>query len=246
MNLISNFFWCIIGIIGGAIVTVINNKRKRLTRKIVTVPLISKKASTIKGLEIKYDSCSIKNLFSSTIQIKNTGNTTINNTDIPKKFPFSIHTNGIFITDKLNIQPPDINNENDIHINFIESSDGISSDAIIDFEFISPKQLISFSLLHTGKISLGKWIIKEGKVLESNEILDEAESLRSISQKSVLIACIITIIISCISSYISTMNLQNLHSIQSKFLNLQEKNQELEDNVYKLQQKNQELIQKQK
>ncbi len=240
MNLISNLFWCIIGIIGGAIVAIINKKRKRLTRKIVTVPLISEKASTINGLEIKYDSCSIKNLFSSTIQIKNSGNTTINNIDIPKKFPFSIHTDGIFITDKLNIQLPDIHNENDIHINFIENYNGMFSDVTIDFEFISPKQLVTFSLLHTGKISLGRWIIKEGKVLESNEILDETETVHSITLRAIFISCIITLIFSCLLLFI----LMNKHdSLQSDLLKLQQENQKLNEEMYELEQ---ESIQKQK
>ena len=170
------FFWCIIGIIGGLIITIVFSKRARLTRKMFTVNLISEQVSEINGLEIKYNSCPIKNLYSSTIQIKNTGNTTINNIDIPKKRPLSIHTDGIFIIDKLNIQLPSSNNENDIHIIFDENGDGQSSTAIIDFEFISPRQLITITLLHTGNISLDKWMIKDGKVLESKEILDETEA----------------------------------------------------------------------
>lgn len=175
MDALTNLFWCIIGIAGGAIVTIINNKRKRLTRKMFTVNLISGKVSSINGLEIKYNSQSIKNLYSSTIQIKNTGNTTINNVDIPKKRPLSIYTDGIFIIDKLNIQLPNPNNDNDIHVIFDKNEKGISSSAVIDFEFIFPRQVITITLLHTGTISLGKWMIKDGKVLESNEILDENE-----------------------------------------------------------------------
>lgn len=238
MDILISLFWCILGIAGGAVVTVINNKRKRLTRKMFTVNLISEKVSSINGLKIKYNSQSIKNLYSSTIQIKNTGNTTINNIDIPKKKPLSIYTDGIFIIDKLNMQLPNPNNENDIHITFNKTEKGTSSSAIIDFEFISPRQVITITLLHTGNISLGKWMIKDGKVLESNEILDENEHQNyQILSPHILfypICCIIlalTIIIIS-SRYLSiqkdlSMSIEHIIQLEEDLGSLKEENMEL-------------------
>ena len=242
MDIVRSLFWCIIGIAGGAIVTIINNKRKRLTRKMFTVNLISEKVSTINGLEIKYNSQSIKNLYSSTIQIKNTGNATINNVDIPKKRPLSIYTDGIFIIDKLNMQLPNPNNENDIHVTFDKNEKGTSSSAIIDFEFLSPRQIITITLLHTGTISLGKWMVKDGKVLESNEILDETDTQINLFSKpslSNMLPIIMTILLSCISmfflitTYIHDIRLEN-DSLQSHIEVLENEHNKLEDHINSL------------
>lgn len=232
MDILTGFLWCILGIAGGAIVTVINNKRKRLTRKMFTINLISEKVSSINGLEIKYNSQSIKNLYSSTIQIKNTGNTTINNVDIPKKRPLSIYTDGIFIIDKLNMQLPNSNNENNIQVTFNKNEKRTSSSAIIDFEYISPRQVIAITLLHTGNISLGKWKIKDGKVFDSNEILDETEhknysvlsSLKPIYFVSVAFIIAITILYANFSNKLNT-SLENVNQ-QTKELDSTNSNTE--------------------
>ena len=234
MDILTSLFWCIIGIAGGAIITIFNNKRKRLTRKMFTVNLISEKVSSINGLEIKYNSQSITNLYSSTIQIKNTGNATINNIDIPKNRPLSIYTDGIFIIDKLNMQLPKPDNENDIHITFDKDKKGTSSSAIIDFEFISPRQVITITLLHTGNISLSKWKIKDGKVLEGNEILDEVEiQPHTIFSKPLLfnifIPFIISIILVCL--YTSISNLNNNRNINNYTTSLKNDNIEMEKHI---------------
>lgn len=237
MDILTGFLWCILGITGGAIVTVINNKRKRLTRKMFTINLISEKVSSINGLEIKYNSQSIKNLYSSTIQIKNTGNTTINNVDIPKKKPLSIYTDGIFIIDKLNMQFPNSNNENDIQVTFNKNEKGTSSSAIIDFEYISPKQVITITLLHTGNISLGKWKIKDGKVFDSDEILDENENQNyqilshHIPFYTICIVSVLTIFI-ILSRYLSiqkdlSMSIEHIIQLEEELELLKEKNMEL-------------------
>lgn len=242
MDILISLLWCILGIAGGAVVTAINNKRKRLTRKIFSINLISEKVSSINGLEIKYNFQSIKNLYSSTIQIKNTGNITINNADIPKKKPLSIYTDGIFIIDKINIQLPSPNNENDIHVTFYKNEKGISSSAIIDFEYISPKQVINITLLHTGKISLGKWMIKDGKVLESNEILDQNDSQNShIIFKPLYfsVVTIITIILfNILNTYKTEVTLQNLKEDNYRMSNyiedLKQEIQNLEYDMHRL------------
>lgn len=244
MDILIGLLWCIIGIAGGAIVTIVNNRRKRLTRKMFTVNLISEKVSSINGLEIKYNSQSIKNLYSSTIQIKNTGNTTINNVDIPKKRPLSIYTDGMFIIDKLNMQLPNHNNENDIQVIFEKNEKGISSSAIIDFEFISPKQVITITLLHTGTISLGKWMIKDGKVLESNEILDENEhqNYQILSNHMFYPICLALALITCtiiLSQYLSiqkniSMSLEHIVQLEDELKLLKEENAESCDKILSL------------
>lgn len=253
MDIMSSLFWCVLGIAGGAVVTFVNNKRKRLTRKMFTVNLISEKVSSINGLKIEYNSQPIKNLYSSTIQIKNTGNTTINSVDIPKKRPLSIHTDGIFIIDKLNMQLPNPNNENDIHVIFDKSEKGTSSSANIDFEYISPKQVIAVTLLHTGKISLGKWKIKDGKVFDSNEILDEIDypnHATSLVPKLFYPIAALTIvgIIMLIFSYINfskdlNSSLQDIHNQTSELnsyndrnsIYINELNNKIQDLEYELQ-----------
>lgn len=234
MTWFTSFFWCMIGIIGGAVVGYISKNRKRLSRKICTVSLISGMASKINGLEISHNSIPIKNLYSSTIQIKNNGNTLINNSDIPAKCPLSIHTDGIFIIDEQSMQLPDINNENDIHITFETNESGLPSIATIKFDFISKKQLITFSLLHTGNISFGKWLLKEGKVLDSDEILDSTEPHPIITKQTLLVLffpIIITIITYLITTTITNVKLEN--SINK----LQEQNYEMQYNIKKLEEK---------
>ena len=236
MDILTSLFWCIIGIIGGAIVTIVNNRRKRLTRKMFTVNLISEKVSSINGLEIKYNSQPIKNLYSSTIQIKNTGNITINNDDIPKKRPLSIYTNGIFVIDKLNMQLPNPNNENDINVKFDKNEKGTASSAIIDFEFISPRQVITITLLHTGTISLGKWMIKDGKILESNEILDEVDTqtLSTLSKSALLYMCIAAIPITIFLFSYKTKLETEITNLKYDILQMSEYIENLNENIHLL------------
>lgn len=135
MEILANLFWCILGIAGGAVFSICFKARKKLTRKIFTVNLISEEVSSINGLEINYDSQPIKNLYTSTIQIKNTGNWSIRKDDIPRKNPLSIYTDGTFIIDNYSILPPSPDNENDIQVIFNNKKEGSSSSANIVFDF---------------------------------------------------------------------------------------------------------------
>ena len=81
----SNLFWCIVGIIGGAIFSLLISlffyfkglNKKRLTYDIKTFCIISDKINQINGLDVKYNSTEIENLYSSTVTIKNIGNSKI-------------------------------------------------------------------------------------------------------------------------------------------------------------------------
>ena len=106
----SNLFWCIIGIIGGAIVSFIISllfyflgiKKKRLSYEINTICLISNNINQVKGLKVKYKSNKIDNLYSSKITIKNIGNVSIEKQDLATNYPLSISTNGQFLLNKSN------------------------------------------------------------------------------------------------------------------------------------------------
>lgn len=138
------------------------------------------------------------------------------------------------------MQLPNSNNENDIHITFGENNKGTCSVATIDFEFISPKQVITISLLHTGNISLGKWMIKDGKVLESNEILDETDSKNShIIFKPLYLSIGVTIIISILSNIF--VSISNIQKLEMNLQNLQNNNYQMSNYIDELQQKIQDL-----
>lgn len=98
----SNLFWCIVGIIGGAIVSTIfylaSKKRKVISYKISTTTLISSKCSKLKKLKISYKNIEIDNLYVSTIKIKNIGNCIIENNDFAPSAPLSLKTDEIFLT----------------------------------------------------------------------------------------------------------------------------------------------------
>lgn len=98
---IENLFWCIVGIIGGAIVSAIfyyiSKNRKVITYEIVTTTLIASECRKLKKLKISYKNIDISSLYVSTIKIKNTGNHIIENSDFAPTAPLSIKTNGVFL-----------------------------------------------------------------------------------------------------------------------------------------------------
>lgn len=105
----SNLFWCIAGILGGAIVSFFISyvfyfkglTRKRLTYDIKTFSIVSNKINQIKGLEVKYNSTEIENLYSSTITIKNIGNSIVKEQDLVPSCPISLSTSGQFLNAKM-------------------------------------------------------------------------------------------------------------------------------------------------
>lgn len=71
----SSALWGVIGLVGGIIVSsffyFLGIKRKSLIYDITTTTLVSKNATQIEKLNITYDNKPIKNLYTSTIKIKN-------------------------------------------------------------------------------------------------------------------------------------------------------------------------------
>ena len=173
MNFVSSLFWCAIGILGGFIVTlfffIFSKKRQRITYKIDTYHLISNKFNSINDnrLEIKYNSTRIKDLYSSTISIINSGNTVIDKSDLAPTKPISISTKGQFL----------LNKEENIYLNSTNKASNISpifyfdevtnqcNHFVLDFDFLAKKEGIVFTLLHTDRINDLSGELKDGKIV---------------------------------------------------------------------------------
>lgn len=169
----SNLFWCIIGIVGGAIVSsiislfffLVGLKRKKINYNIQTFCLVSKKINQIKGLEVKYNSKEIENLYSSTITIKNVGNSIIEKQDISPSCPFSLSTNGVFLLNNFNdTNLLSSNKTNPVFVSFnIDGSNNEVRHIILNFEYMAKKEEWTYTVFHTGDITFNG-VIKDGKI----------------------------------------------------------------------------------
>lgn len=169
----SNLFWCIIGIAGGAVFSLIISlvfflvglKRKKLNYNIQTFCLVSKKINQIKGLEVKYNSKEIENLYSSTITIKNVGNSVIEKQDVSPSRPFSISTNGVFLLNNINdANLYSSNKTNHVFTSFnVDESNNETRHIILNFEYIAKKEEWTYTILHTGDITFNG-VLKDGKI----------------------------------------------------------------------------------
>lgn len=185
MNWNSGILWGIIGLFGGFLISllfyVIGKKRQRLYYEIETYPIISDKVSQIKGLEIRYHSNEIENLYYSTITIDNGGNTIIEKGDFAPSCPLSISTDGYFLVDENNkmalFSSNRINNISHMHApiakhtipHVFDSEDSAlqRKSIIINFDYIAKNEEITCALFHTGKISFNG-VLKDGKVINAN------------------------------------------------------------------------------
>ena len=164
----SSILWGIIGLVGGFIISFffyfIGLKRKHLSYNIKTICLVSDKINQINGLEIRYNSNEIEDLYFSTITIKNIGNAIIENSDFAALYPLSISTNGIFLIDELNeIELYSSNKSSVVQPLFDIDNDGICNYIIISFDYISKKEELTCSILHTGNI-IFEGTLKEGRL----------------------------------------------------------------------------------
>lgn len=174
MNMNTNLFWCVLGIIGGAVFSFlislifhfISMKRKRLNYSIHTFCIVSNKINQIKGLEVKYNSKEIENLYSSTITIKNVGNSIIEKQDVSPSCPFSIYTNGIFLLNEINdTSILSSNKTNNINTSFYsDKHNNECSNILFNFEYIAKKEIWTYTVLHTGDISFAG-ALKDGKII---------------------------------------------------------------------------------
>lgn len=204
----TNLFWCIIGIIGGAVVSFIISyffyfkglTKKRLTYEIKTFCIMSDKINQIKGLEVKYNSTQIDNLFSSTITIKNIGNSIIKESDVTPLCPISLSTSGQFLNDKYEyIESHPINKVSNYNLLFHGMGE-IQNSVNFIFDYIPKKAIITFSLFHTGDI------IFNGDLMEG-EIITPAENQRKQKFKRIMwefFIYILGILFSLIISYFMT------------------------------------------
>lgn len=202
----SNLFWCIIGIIGGAIFSLLISllfyyvglKRKRLTYNIKTFCIISNKINQINGLEVKYNSNVIDNLYSSTITIKNIGNSIIEKQDFAPLCPLSVLTNGKFLVDEsngINLFP--LNKANNVYPLFeINEDNGACNRFVIAFDYISKKEELTCSIFHTGEISV-KGELKDGK------FLNEEDTIANVKSKMRFLFAFLAFLLSLISSILT-------------------------------------------
>ncbi len=156
----SSLFWCIAGIIGGAIISFIISyffyfkglSRKYLTYEINTISVISKKINLLEGLEIKYDSKVIQELYYSTIIIKNVGNTFIRNEDFVPRHPITVMTTGQFFKNKNeHIDSNPINKNTNYNLVVLNQP---CTRIQLTFDYIPQKAIIKFSIFHIGDIFL--------------------------------------------------------------------------------------------
>lgn len=169
----SNLFWCIIGIVGGAVFSLLISlffyfkglNRKRITYNIKTFCIISNKINQVKGLEVKYNYKNIEDLFSSTITIRNIGNSIIEKDDFAPSYPLSICTNGHFIADDSNgVELLPLNHANNV-FPILNTDNNLCNRITIIFDYISKEEEITCHFFHTKDDILLDGILKDGKII---------------------------------------------------------------------------------
>ena len=172
----SNLFWCIVGIMGGAIFSFIISSlfyfkgltRKRLTYDIKTFSIVSNKVNQIKGLEVKYNSIEIENLYTSTITIKNIGNSVVKQQVLVPSCPISLSTSGQFLNSKMEvIESRPLNKKTRYNLSF-ETKNNICNYIKFNFDYIPKKAIITYSIFHTGDIIFNGDLM-EGDVVTPSE-----------------------------------------------------------------------------
>lgn len=164
----SSALWGIIGLIGGIVVSAffyfIGIKRKSLIYDITTTTLVSQNATQIENLSIIYNNKPISNLYTSTIKIRNNGNSIIEPSDFAPSAPLSLITDGEFlINSNTGTKLLSENDYNNVYP-FIETDENnICKKTTICFDYISKKETISCTVFHTGSLTIyGK--LKDGKL----------------------------------------------------------------------------------
>ena len=195
----SSFLWSITGILSGLIVNFLfyylARERKSLLYNISTTPIISNSISQIEGLSIKYNENKVNDFFTSTITIKNNGIYLIEPNDIIP--PLSLMTNGEFFTDSIKLHTE--KNNNNLQIIFDSTGYNISQKATIQFDYLLKKDTISFTIFHTGDITLSG-NLKKGTIKKSKK---EKKHLHLNINISFILGIIFQIFINIISNFIS-------------------------------------------
>lgn len=165
----SNLFWCIMGILGSGIISFIFHKiainNKKILYTLSSKKLITNNLSEIDGLDITYQKSPIKDLTTTTINIKSIGKDNIEMKDFAKSSPLCIETSGQFLF-KDNIESSltyNSNPVNSINLNIKEDFSIVQ----LEYDYFKKDDLITFTFLHTGDLSItGE--LKKGKISQSN------------------------------------------------------------------------------
>lgn len=178
MNWNSSILWGIIGLVGGFLISLLfftlSKKQRKISYSISTTSIIVKKITKISGLVITYKDQNIDNLSTSYIKVKNIGNDTLNPNDFPELNKLSITTDGVFLINSIN------------ELEFSKSNEFMKMNPLLinpnkielTFDYLDPKNEISFSIFHTGNIKVcGS--IKNGKIIDDTQI----EKLNRYKQK---------------------------------------------------------------
>lgn len=200
----SSLFWCITGIIGGAIISFIISyffyfkglTRKRLTYDIKTFSIVSNKVNQIKGLEVKYNSTEIENLYASTITIKNIGNSVVKEQDLVPLCPISLSTSGQFLKAKMECVESKPSNKITKYDFSFQENNNIYNYIKFNFDYIPKKAIITYSVFHTGNITFNGDLI-------DGEIVTPSENQKQKRIKNILHNIITSIICAILASLIS-------------------------------------------
>jgi len=157
----SNVFWGVAGIVAGVVVAtfyfLIGKSNKLLEYEVISTNLITDNITNIPGISIMLDGKSIENLVSTTIKFINSGNQTIVSGDFAVLEPLSVTVTGQFLSTKHGYQ---VSCDNPNSFPFIKIVN--NKTANIEFDFLKPKQSLTITIWHSGKLSvLGE--LKTGK-----------------------------------------------------------------------------------
>ena len=131
---------------------------------------MSEKVCQIEGLEVRYHSKEIDDLFCTIVTIRNIGNATIESSDFAPSCPLSISTTGKFLIDKTKgVNIVSSNTAYNVQPLFDLDDRNMCDSIVIAYDYISKKGEITVSLFHTGNISVDGEL-KEGKILNAADI----------------------------------------------------------------------------
>ena len=206
INWDSSVLWGIIGLITtiffGYIFYIKSSQEKSLNISTKSDLLVPDFLTTHNELEILYNKKKVKTLVNSTITIKNTGNTTIEASDIAPNSPIIFSTSKEFLLNSIEDYTIIKSNKNSLF-----SLKKISNAEFkLIFDYFKPGDIIVFTLLHDGFLEItGE--LKNGDIYIDNVEINRhkrIEKIKTIILLSILFGlmfCIISIFILFITKY---------------------------------------------
>lgn len=164
----------ILGILGSAFFYWRGKKKKRIVYNLESTILISEDLSSYENLKILYNNENIKSLTSTIIKIRNAGNDIIEPADFIPSTPIIISTSNAFLLqDVSNYKIECSNRKNRVSLNRKDESH-----LSVTFDFLGPKDEITITILHTGRLSItGE--LKQGDVKNYSSKKYEKDELKS-------------------------------------------------------------------